>query len=225
MDGIDRTMKWITLKTVSLAVVVCCLTFLGWYNWYIRHTFSEILPTGWYGGDYLPPPWRADFEQAFQSEVSRFYDVMQRSGPDPTFVKINGKIYARNYYHFFGNNQQYQIYQAAAACVVAAEVNRSVGLPAPPVDVCIQYDYGDLLDELVTKYCPADRLCVYKTNDDFWMYRRSIKFYDNEDYVRWFWFGVEDEYSGKYTWVGRLFSLFPDVDPESPFGDFIRSME
>ena len=56
-------------------------------------------------------------------------------------------------------------------------------------------------------------------------YSKKRMFYDNYDYIKWFGFGVEGESSGEYTWVGRLFSLFPDVDPESPFGDFIRSME
>ena len=229
MDGIDLTMKWITLKTVSLAVAVCCLTFLGWYNWYIRHTFSELLPTVWYGGDwvilYLPPPWRTDFAQAYQSEVSSAYDVMQKGTFNSVFRKINGRFYVKNYYRFFDDNLPYHMYQAAAACVVTAEMKRSVGLPAPPMTDCTTYEYGNRLDELIWKYCPADKVCAYKSSDDFMKYSKKRRFYDNEDYIEWFGFGVEGEARGEYTWIGRLFSLFPDVDPESPFGDFIRSME
>lgn len=196
------TMRRFLRTTLAAAAIlaVAALGGLGWYNWWIRHTWMPIHPVCWDGEDYaqftepLTPEAHDLFLRymAWELEEDSDADRAQRA----SYVRIIGsQAYVRTWYWIWGPVEMRNL-----QAYLNNDLERMFGWENDSIGICLD----------------IARAATIRRSDNY-----ATEPYisdDTAELLAFFSFGVEREREGEYSLVGRFFQHFDDIPPQPSSG-------
>lgn len=187
----------ITLAATAL-LAVAALGGLGWFNWWIRHTWMPIHPVCWDGEALVQftEPLTPEAHELFLRYVSwtRARDAEKYRAQRATYVRVIGsQAYVRTWFWLLGPVEMMNL-QAYFENDLEKRFNKG---------------------EIVTCLGLA-RIATIRRSDH---YATEPYISDStSEILKPFTFGVEREREGEYSLVGRLFQHFDDIPPQPSSG-------
>lgn len=184
------------LMAATAVLAVAALAGLGWFNWWIRHTWMPISPVCWDGeaNVQLTEPLTPEAHALFLRYLTwtREKDTEQDRKEAATYVRVIGsQAYVRTWYWLLGPVEMRNL-QAY-------------------LDNDFEKMYGLAPDSIGMTCLSLARAATIRRSDFY-----ATKPYISDDLseaIAALAFGVFRERYGEYTWVGRFFQAFEDVPP------------
>lgn len=179
----------------TAVLAVAALAGLGWFNWWVRHTWRPIHPVCWDGEEYvqLSEPLTPEAHALFLRYMARtrVEDTEQRRKERATYVRVMGsQAYVRTWYWLLGG----------------VEMNNLQGYLERDLEKMFNVKEGSAATCLGLARTATIR------RSDFYATKPYISDSLSET-IEPLTFGVFQERNGTYTWIGRFFQRFEDVPP------------